>query len=298
MAATAVTGVSGHIGGRVAQGLLDEGRSVLALGRSPAPPANLSNHPGFHYVQATQAPEMEAIMRAHDVECSVHCAGLFIAQHAPGDIAPLIDANITFGASVAEASAQAGASFINLGSYWQHADGARGRSNTLYAATKNAFEVILDYYTDRHGMPVQTVVIYDVYDETDPRNKIMGHLVRAALDGTPLELSSGTQLINLTHCDDLIAALRIAHDRAANPDQRIAAVRAESFLTIRELAREVETTTGRPLDARWGAREDRPREMHEPWIAYPVLSGWTPRVDLPTGIRRLSTAISKEVNRA
>jgi nucleoside-diphosphate-sugar epimerase len=44
---------------------------------------------------------------------------------------------------------------------------------------------------------------------------------------------------------------------------------------------------GKPLNIVWGGRPYRAREVMEPWTAFSTLPGWSPRISLKEGIRRM-----------
>ena len=110
----------------------------------------------------------------------------------------------------------------------------------------------------------------------------------AGLTGGALELSSGNQLINLTHVDDVVAAARIACANIGSESPRIVSVRAPDFLSIRELCGQVEDVLGRSIDSRWGVRPDPPAGMLQPWLINPVLPTWEQHVPLEAGVGRLA----------
>ncbi len=286
-----VTGATGFIGGRYVHSLAAAGVPVVSVGRLAVNSIDLEDGFSVPHSSASTAAEISAVMRSHGVTTVVHCATKYVAQHVTSGIAEMIDANIRFGTELAEAAANTGVGFITMGSYWQFVNGVRGESTSLYAATKNAFDGILDYYAAVRAIEPLTLVLYDVYGEDDPRSKILTLLVRAALGGQPIELSSGYQLINVTYIDDVIDAIEHVRVGGCGASLRLASVRAPEFLTIRQLCSAVEDVTGLPIDARWGARSDRPNEMMDPWLVDPVLPKWEPRIPLSEGVARLATSM-------
>jgi nucleoside-diphosphate-sugar epimerase len=98
-------------------------------------------------------------------------------------------------------------------------------------------------------------------------------------------MSSGHQLVDLTHVDDVVAAL-VHVARGAPLGARLVA-RSGSPLTIRALAALVEQVTGRTIDTRWDERPARPREMEEDWAVPGAATSWRPQVDLTAGVAEL-----------
>jgi nucleoside-diphosphate-sugar epimerase len=288
--ATLVTGGTGYLGGAFARALSAAGEPVVAVGRSGDGALGAEHALPVPYVHALSAGELLEVMREYGVTSAAHFATHYSPAHDVDDVDDIIDANVRFGSAVAEAAVGAGASMITFGTYWQYAGGVPNATNSLYAATKRALDDVLDYYIEARGLRAQTLVLYDVYGEDDPRGKVLTLLVSAALSGEEIKLSSGKQLINLTHVDDVVAAARHANATLNGESPRVASVRAEEFQSIRELCSTVEAVLAKPVHARWGDLADRPGSMLEPWLIDPVLPGWAPSVSLTAGIERLARA--------
>jgi nucleoside-diphosphate-sugar epimerase len=221
-----------------------------------------------------------------------HLATHFVAQHALTEIDALAEANIAFPMRLAESLADTGrARFVNAGSAWQHVESAPYRPKGLYAATKQAFDDVLAAYTWSDRLEVVSLRFFDTYGPNDPRGKVVDALVRAATNGESIDMGSGEQLIDLVHVADAVAALIVAADATvdAGAPSRFA-VSSGQPVSLRELAEIVGRVAGQQLDARWGARADRPDEMLTPWDAGPPLPGWLPKISLEDGLRELVDA--------
>src|SRR5690349_11222523 len=82
-----------------------------------------------------------------------HLAAMAVAQHRPSDIIPLLSANVIFGTQLLEAMAAAKVHcLVNTGTFWQHYTGEAYSPTCLYAATKQAFESLLQYYVEVRGL--------------------------------------------------------------------------------------------------------------------------------------------------
>ncbi|HEX9504879.1 MAG TPA: NAD(P)-dependent oxidoreductase, partial [Acidimicrobiia bacterium] len=185
--------------------------------------------------------------------------------------------------------------FVNVGTAWQHVDGAGYRPKNLYAATKQAFEDVLRFYTDRDLLRAVTINLYDSYGPLDHRAKLLGALLRSLQTGDVLSMSSGIQLIDLVHIDDIVRALFLAGDTAAAAPVPAAdggpfALSSGRPRTLRELVDVIGDVAGRPVPVVWGARPDRAGDMLEPWAAGPPVAGWTPEISLEQGLAAMLEA--------
>ena len=289
-----VTGATGFLGGHLVRTLVDRGVTVHALVRPGPKVANLAEQSLTIHEVTGRAGDMSgdveiAVERARPDVC-FHLATHFVAQHASDDVAALAEANIELPMRVADALARIGpARFVNTGTGWQHVGGAEYRPNSLYSATKQAFDDVLAYYSWAGQLEVVTLRIFDSYGPDDPRGKVLSALLRATAGGEPLEMSSGRALIDLVHVDDIVEALILAASTPVAPGAPTRySLSSGAPLRVRELVDLVSEVTGREVPVQWGARPDRPDEMREPWDAGPPLPGWKPRVGLRDGIAALA----------
>jgi nucleoside-diphosphate-sugar epimerase len=206
---------------------------------------------------------------------------------------PLVATNVGFGAQVAEALARTTrVPLVNVATAWQHFEGRPSSPTSLYAATKQAFAEILEYYRQVEGLPVATVELFDTYGPGDTRPKIVNLLLDAARDGTALDMSPGEQLIDLLHVSDAVRALRLVGEEvvAGRASGETFAARSGHPVTLRELVALIADVTGRDVPVNFGARPYRAREMMTSWSSPGPPPGWTPRVTLRDGLRELLTS--------
>jgi nucleoside-diphosphate-sugar epimerase len=220
-----------------------------------------------------------------------HLASCFLARHDSNDLDRLVDSNLRFGLQLLEAMAKAGCRhLINTGTGWQHFQNREDDPVCLYAATKTAFESLVQYYVSVEGFSVVTLKLHDTYGPHDPRGKLIALLLNSARNGQPLDLSPGEQKIDLVHVDDVVSAFQCAdtHLRSMTPGSHEQfMVSSGSPLSIKELVEKIEAATGFKIAANWGARSYRDREVMVPWNRGPLVPGWKPVIKLETGIQGL-----------
>lgn len=280
-----VTGATGFVGGHLVRHLAAEGRHIDALVRraDAVLPAGVTAH-----TIPANVDDLITLVADLRPEVCFHLATAFRGVHVPADIAPMVEANIGFGTALAEAVTRAGGCrFVNTGTVWQHYDAAPYSPVSLYAATKQGFTDVLRFYAEVEGLPVVTLELTDTYGPGDPRPKLLPILVRAARAGTHLDLTDGSQLIDLLHVHDAVGALLAT--AAGDPGATYGASSGEA-ISLRDLVARFETATGLTVDARWGVRPARPREMLRPWMVSGPPPGWEPHMHLDDGIRELAAA--------
>jgi nucleoside-diphosphate-sugar epimerase len=171
-----ITGATGFIGGRLARRLSADGWEVHGLvRRPPGDPAvrafSATGSAHYHDGSMESLTRLVAVARPTVV---FHLAARFVADHRPNDIAPLVQDNVLFGAQLLEAMRLAGVTkFVNGGSAWQHFRNAEYSPVGLYAATKKAFEDVLQYYVEAQGMRAVTLELAEAYGPGDQRRKLI-----------------------------------------------------------------------------------------------------------------------------
>jgi nucleoside-diphosphate-sugar epimerase len=285
-----ITGATGFIGRHLIRHLHAAGWEIAALSRVP----NLSAAaPVQTYPYNRHMDDMMRALADFQPSTVFHLASLFLAQHAPDQIEPLISSNILLGTQLLEAMRAVGVhSLVNAGTAWQNFAGDDYLPVNLYAATKQAFEDILIYYVETAGIRAVTLKLFDSYGPDDTRRKLLRLLLDCLRTGEPLGMSSGEQVLDLAHVDDVCRAFLRAAALAADPTQpanAVYAVSGEQRRTLRGVVETLESVAGRTLPITWGARPYRDREVMLPWVG-PTIPGWHPSVSLECGFRALLDA--------
>jgi len=232
-----------------------------------------------------------SIVRAARPAIVFHLASLFVAEHRPEEVEPLVLSNLLFGAQLLEAMSVCGVrSLVNTGTSWQH---YRGRSYSpvcLYAATKQAYEDLVQFYVEAQDLRVLTLLLSDTYGPGDRRPKLFRALREHRASGVPLALSGGSQILDLVHVDDVARADRVAARRLRafrKGGHERYAVHGREPTRLRDLVELYAALTRTKPSVSWGARPYRRREMMTPWMGGRRLPGWRPRMSLRKGLREL-----------
>jgi nucleoside-diphosphate-sugar epimerase len=279
-----ITGAGGFIGARLARRLLSEGWAVDLLARPSTAIADDLSAAANHRFDGTTG-ELIAVMEATRPDVVFHLASLYLAEHKPADLEPLVASNVLLTGQLAEAMTVTlpvgSARLISTGTAWQHYRGSGYVPVNLYAATKQAGDDLLRYYIDARNLSSITLKLFDTFGHGDTRRKLVQLLMDAASSGQRLGMSPGEQIMDISHVDDVVDAFVVAGHRllvAVNPLDESYFVSGER-LRVRDLVPIVELATGRRLDVVFGERPYRAREVMEPVL--PIegqrLPGWIPR---------------------
>lgn len=219
----------------------------------------------------------------------IHLATLWISQHSSQDIHPLIDNNISFGVEILEVAKQAKIPFfVNTSSFGLYCNSMEYRPSSLYAATKKAFEDIISYYALTSTTTFSHILIYNTYGPHDNAKRLFSLLAEIVESGEELRMSDGTQIIDITHINDIISAYDILIQQISlNPIEckdKIYALKNPYRMTLKEIVQIFEEICEKKLNIIWGGREARELEIALPWEGGTKLKNWSPNISLRAGI--------------
>jgi nucleoside-diphosphate-sugar epimerase len=293
---TLLTGGTGFIGSRLAARMLEANYSVHFIvrpGSDLKQVSGLTSRAHIHVHDGTTHGLIDIVKNVRP-QTVFHLASLFIAEHVSEDVERLISSNVLFGSQLLEAMRVADVrQFVNTGTSWQHFHSDGERPSCLYAATKRAFQDIVEFYSDAYGLRAVTLKLFDTYGPGDGRRKLFRLLRDAASAGEPLSMSAGEQQIDLVYIDDVVEAFRIAEARLASEtttSQEIFGVSSGKPLPLREVVELYKKVFAQDLKINWGARPYRSREVMVNWTGALGLPSWTPKIDLLEGLRRMHLA--------
>ncbi len=287
-----VTGATGFLGRHLVKHLLGAGWRVQAIVRPRSDCSPLAGL-GDHFSLYTHEGSIDSLIEQFQtIRPSVvfHLASLFLSEHQPKDLEPLIQSNLLFGTQLIESMTQAGVtSLVNTGTAWQHYEGHDYSPVNLYAATKQAFEALLQYYIEARVLRVITLELHDTYGPDDPRPKLINLLRHAAQNNSELGMSEGLQEMDLVHVSDVVRAYACAAGRLIAQQEaghEKFSVHSGTNISLRQLVELCERAWGTRLKINWGKRPYKTREVMMPWQGR-TLPGWLPEVPLVTGLMSL-----------
>lgn len=170
--------------------------------------------------------------------------------------------------------------------YWGHVNPIGPRS--CYDEGKRVAESLCINYHHSHRLEVRIVRIFNTYGpRMDPNDgRVISNFITQALLGEPLTVyGDGTQTRSFCYCDDLIRGMIAMMDQ----DQDIGPVNLGNpgEYTMLELAQEVLKATGSSSPIHFEPLpQDDPKQRCPDITKAQRLLGWSPTVDLPTGLAR------------
>lgn len=288
-----ITGATGFVGSNLAAYLVDCHYDVAVLLRKDSQTESLQQCLDLIKIYRTDGDhsDLVGILDEFRPEAVVHLASLFLSQHRPKQVDDLVNSNILFPTRLLEAMAACRINkLINTGTSWQHYENADYNPVNLYAATKQAFESICEYYVQAQDFRIVTLKLFETYGPGDQREKIIPLLLRSLVSKKMLKLSPGAQKLDIVHILDICSAFETAIslvDKANHPGHVRYAVSSGNPVCLRDLAVRIEKIAAEKVPVVWGALPYRKREMFKPWDAFVPLPGWRPNIPLEKGLEPL-----------
>ncbi len=262
MSGVLVTGAGGFIGLPVLERLASTGEQVHALSRSAHP----SQLPGvcWHRVDLADKAAVEELFDEFTPERLIHLA--WCTEHgrfwsAPENVIWVQRSLWLLRAFVR----RGGRRLLVLGTCaeydWSSADGPLSESAsrlvpaTSYGAAKDALRRLAHAYAEQEGIELAWGRLFFLYGPREDPRRLIPSVIRSLLAGTPVATSSGRQVRDFMHVEDVAGAIVALLDSSVVGAVNIASGVA---VTVGELLDRVVHLIGRQGLVRRGAVPDRP----------------------------------------
>lgn len=302
-----VIGASGFIGSHLARRLALAGGKVTGTctGRSDA--FRLRGLPANFLVKSLDLPDPDSVERlfaSEPFDTVFHLAAAGVYAGA-GEARATAETNTVGAFALAQAALRHGVRrFVYCGTAqeYQPTDVPMDESvplgpQNIYAASKAAGWVLMDYLRRIEGLPMVTLRLFGAFGPGESASRLIPHVIRSAMRNQPIQLTGGLQVRDYLYVDDVVDALLLAGARPSCGIYNIGGgpVRALSVQAIAEMTLGL---MGLPRTlCRFGeanrSRPDPPFLVADSSRAKADL-GWSPRISLEDGLRMTITSIRSQ----
>ena len=142
--------------------------------------------------------------------CFINFAALYKNKHEYNDIFDFIESNILFPTLIYDLVSKKVNKIINFGSMMQHPSSEKLSSKNLYAASKNAFEMISSFYSYKETKTkFYHLKLYESFGENDNRKKLIPIIIKNYKKNRITKILSKNLELNVIHVSDIIKAIMI-----------------------------------------------------------------------------------------
>ena len=177
-----ITGASGFVGSHVLDDCLKNNFNVHAIFRHSKKNVSFTKKykkqifPIFY----NNIYEIKNKLTNCKIDYVIHCATHYIKKHDHNDIENIIKSNVLFSTILLDTVVNIKIKkFINLGTVWQHFNDTKNLAFNLYAATKQSFECIFNYYKNQYTkIKFYNILLTDTFGTNDKRKKLIPILLK------------------------------------------------------------------------------------------------------------------------
>lgn len=258
-----VTGASGTLGSRVIQQLAHrEGATVLALLREGSQIRTEQEGIDYRRIDFFDREACRAALEEFEPDCLIHCAASGVQIPKPKWF-ELIRFNVDTTIHLCECIARRGDCrfvFVSTGLAYRETGRPLKEEDALdtrhpYGASKAAADLLVRAAAAEFGVPLTVLRPFSFTGVNDDGKRLFPALLRAAQDGTTMDLSPGTQVRDHCAVDDVAAGVvKAAADRGA-ATLGVFNMGSGRDLPLREMVEEVLDELKLKVNVRWGGRE-------------------------------------------
>jgi nucleoside-diphosphate-sugar epimerase len=250
-----VTGSSGFVGARLTERLKKEGFDFHAISRG-----NKIHDSNRRFIGTLEEQRFH-----HSYDSIIHLAAYLTAEHDTESTNKLVDANIRFGLEILSRDClRPQGLFVDFGSFAELHYSNDKNINYLYSESKKAFELMALYFCKANSIAYTKVIPYTIYSESNQDTKILDLIIAALIAKDVVRLSSGRQILDFIHVDDVIDLLFkiLNHSNHSDLHEKSFECGSGKGLSIRELARKAEAISGLKANIEWNESQDRPFDIY------------------------------------
>jgi len=284
-----ITGASGFIGQHLSKSLKKNYRLSTII-RPTTDTKFLNQHHINYFVFKNNILKLDNFIKANHFAGVIHLATLFINQHQPKDILPLIKANIYFPGLILDLAAKNQIPwFINTGTYWQHQSNQTYSPVNLYAATKQSFEDLAQSYWQNQKIVFTTLSIGNTFGPHDHRQKIFDLWHQAAISQKPISMASAKSIIDMVYIDDVCRAyqqmiLNLNKNPIKHSGKTYRISHSQTY-NLKQLAQIFSQITQLKLNINWSEGKNK-NTMLSPWTNASIVPNWSAQVSIEEGIKK------------
>tara|TARA_Y100000816_G_scaffold278609_1_gene249967 strand:+ start:2542 stop:3432 length:891 start_codon:yes stop_codon:yes gene_type:complete len=219
-----ITGTSGFIGYKFLKYILTKNYLIIDILReknkknSKLKELKKKYPKNYRSIFFSDYRQLERKIKKLKINYFVNFATLYKNGHEHNDIFDFIKSNILFPTLLYDLISKKANKIINFGSMMQHDAGEKFQSKNFYSATKNAFEMISNFYKHKEkSTKFYNLKLYESFGENDNRKKLIPTIIGNYKKRKTTVILSKNLELNIIHVDDIIKALNILLNNNIKP---------------------------------------------------------------------------------
>lgn len=199
-----LTGATGFIGAHLLNKLKGRDLQIFCLVKKNSK-SKLVAEKNVHVLAFDSLEELPELLGDTKFDFVFHLATYFSRQHLSTQMDQMIHSNITLGTYILEIISKNDGVFISTDTFLYYQKDDFVVPETLYAATKAAFNEILKFYSTHSGLRILSLCFTDTYGPKDSRDKLVNLFIKSMKgQGSKIIINNPEKAINLLHVEDVI----------------------------------------------------------------------------------------------
>ena len=212
----------------------------------------------------------------------INFATLYSDKHLHGQIGDFVNSNILFPTLIYDIINNKTKKMINFGSMMQHSKNEKLVSKNLYAATKNAFEMISNYYANINSKSkFYNIKFYESVGDNDTRKKLIPTIINNYKKNFTTKILSKQLSLNIIHTDDIINAIMILLNN--NIKSGSYCIKNKENIKIRNLIDTLNSVLNKKIKVKYGNKSF----IHNHHNTLKILPKWKPIKNLKNKIHKI-----------
>ena len=276
-----LTGGSGFIGSNIFDNI-KKNHKIYLIQRKKTKSKFLKNK-NVKIIKFNNYNLLAAKLREIKVDIVIHCATHYKKKHKINDIKKFADSNVLLGNIILEnLKTMKVKKFVNFTTTWENTDGIYNNSKNLYAAYKNSFSCILNFYRKKFTkIKFIDLVIVDTFGSNDKRDKIINTLKKNYYKNKITNIISRNLYLNLINVEDIVEATKIVLKKNIRSGKYI--LKNKSFVSIFKLIKLINKSSNKKIKVKWLSNV----KIKDKFIKYELLKSWKPKRSNIRDIRNL-----------
>lgn len=247
-----ITGSSGFVGSHILDEYLKKNIKVYAIYRYSKKNINFVKKYKKKFVPIfyKSISEIKKKLSNYKIDYVIHSATHYIKKHKHKDIKNIIESNVLFSAVLLDAVVDIKIKkFINLGTVWQHFNGTKNFAFNFYAATKQSFECIFNYYKNQYPkIKFYNILLTDTFGANDKRKKLVPELIKNFKNNNKTKIPKNLSM-NLVDISDVQKSINILVNSNIKPDSYV--VKSKKDIKIFSLINSLNRNLKKKINVKW-----------------------------------------------
>lgn len=274
-----ITGSRGFIGSALKEYLRNKGYQVVGTHRG--------SQKGDSDEILLEPYKRIELGKHEDIEGVMHLAGKYLIDGNLEDTAKMFESNVGLTTSILELVKARDLPIVAAASFFERSNEIKTKLDP-YVLAKSHARKILKHETLISDTKVGILFLYDNYSKNLTRGKFLDQVLNVAMTNGKLKASSGNQVIDLMHIQEVCQSFEMAFEVLVTSDKNYLEMQARTHKvhTLRELASMIEDKKGRRI-VEWGVLPDRSNSIYSLWDSASDIPNFQSRIALDSFIKEV-----------